>query len=125
MNVLTALKTEVSGDGFTLAWERGKSREFKATCEEIRADIFQSKQLASHLLMAQPLPDPLTKRELEILALIASGYSNQQIAEALFITVGTTKNHLKSIYNKLDVHSRTQAIERALVLRLVKDRTPS
>jgi predicted ATPase/DNA-binding CsgD family transcriptional regulator len=125
VNVLTALKTEVSGDGFTLAWERGKSREFKATCEEIRADIFQSKQLASHLLMAQPLPDPLTKRELEILALIASGYSNQQIAEALFITVGTTKNHLKSIYNKLDVHSRTQAIERALVLRLVKDRTPS
>lgn len=63
--------------------------------------------------------DPLTTRELEILELIVSGCNNAQIAEKLFITVGTVKTHVRSILNKLCVDDRTQAAVRALRSGLV------
>src|SRR5438105_12340571 len=59
---------------------------------------------------SQPIVDQLTKRELEILRLIADGLSNQDIGQRLFISVGTVKWYLKQIYGKLHVSSRTQAI---------------
>jgi len=52
----------------------------------------------------------LTDREREILNLIAQGYSNQQIEKNLYISINTVKKHLKNLYRKLDVSSRTQAI---------------
>lgn len=52
----------------------------------------------------------LTPREREILALIAGGYSNTQIAESLSISVGTVKNHSKNIFKKLNVHTRVEAV---------------
>ena len=57
--------------------------------------------------------EPLTERELQVLSLLATGLSNKEIADALVIAVGTAKKHLKNIYDKLDVHSRTQAVARA------------
>jgi DNA-binding NarL/FixJ family response regulator len=60
-----------------------------------------------------------SSRELEVLALLATGQSNQEIARTLFVTVGTVKTHLQAIYRKLDVHSRTQAIARARALKLI------
>ncbi len=66
------------------------------------------------------LIDPLGERELEVLRLIVEGYSNQEIAEKLFITLGTVKAHLSHIYTKLDVRSRTQAIVKANQLHLLK-----
>jgi len=51
----------------------------------------------------------LTEREREILALLGEGYSNRDIAEELVITVGTVKNHVHNILDKLDVHTRKQA----------------
>jgi len=62
---------------------------------------------------------PLTERELEIISLIAQGYSNHQIADALFITVGTVKGHVNHIFSKLDVQNRTQALLRARELHLL------
>jgi LuxR family maltose regulon positive regulatory protein len=70
-------------------------------------------------LSPQPLIEPLSERELEILRLIATGRSNGEIAEALFVTVGTIKWHLNNIYGKLDVRSRTQAVARARELDLI------
>jgi len=63
----------------------------------------------------QPYQDyePLSERELELLRLVARGYSNRQIAEALFITLGTVKKHLNNIFGKLQVANRTQAVARA------------
>lgn len=58
--------------------------------------------------------DPLTARELEVLELIVGGCSNAQIAEKLYITVGTVKTHVRSILNKLCASDRTQAAVRAL-----------
>jgi LuxR family transcriptional regulator, maltose regulon positive regulatory protein len=68
---------------------------------------------------AFPLYDPLTPREQEILRLVASGDTNQQIADRLFLTVGTVKGHLNHIFSKLDVQNRTQAIARARTLGLL------
>jgi LuxR family transcriptional regulator, maltose regulon positive regulatory protein len=62
---------------------------------------------------------PLTERELEIISLIAQGYSNRQIADAIFITVGTVKGHVNHIFSKLDVQNRTQALLRARELKLL------
>jgi DNA-binding NarL/FixJ family response regulator len=59
-------------------------------------------------------PDPLTKRELEILRLMAGGYSNREIAEALGTAEGTIKNHASSILSKLGVRDRTRAVLKAL-----------
>ena len=70
--------------------------------------------------VSQPLVKPLSERELEVLDLIAAGLSNSEIAERLFIAVGTVKRHINNIYSKLDVHSRTQAIAKATALRLLE-----
>lgn len=56
----------------------------------------------------------LTKREQAILCLIAKGYSNGQIAQELEIAEGTVKNHVVSIYMKLNIHSRAEAVVRAM-----------
>jgi LuxR family maltose regulon positive regulatory protein len=65
------------------------------------------------------LVEPLSERELQVLTLIAEGHSNQQIAEALIVSVGTVKKHLNNIFGKLGVESRTQAVARARALHLL------
>ena len=63
----------------------------------------------------RPLDDlGLSARESEVLALLAEGLSNQQIADGLYLNVETVRSHLKQIYSKLDVHTRSQATARAL-----------
>ena len=59
-------------------------------------------------------PDPLTKREVEVLRLMAGGYSNREIADALGTAEGTVKNHASSILSKLGVRDRTRAVLKAL-----------
>ena len=59
-------------------------------------------------------PDPLTRRETEILRLMAGGYSNREIADALGTAEGTVKNHASSILSKLGVRDRTRAVLKAL-----------
>ena len=68
---------------------------------------------------AQPLVEPLSERELEILRLIATGASNKEIAGELFITEGTVKNHVTNILGKLGVRDRTQAALKANELNLL------
>jgi len=67
----------------------------------------------------QPLIEPLSERELEVLRLMAEGLSNQEIAERLFISVGTVKTHVHNICGKLAVGSRTQAAAQARTLGLL------
>jgi len=67
----------------------------------------------------QNLVEPLSQREREVLQLIAAGLSNTAIAEQLVVSVGTVKTHLKHIYGKLAVQSRTQAVAQARTLGLL------
>ena len=67
----------------------------------------------------QPLIEPLSDRELEILQRIASGASNKEIAARLSIAEGTVKNHITNILGKLGVRDRTQAALKARELRLI------
>lgn len=68
---------------------------------------------------ALPVPDALTKREVEILGMMAAGYSNREIAKACFVAEGTVKNHISNILSKLGVRDRTRAVLRALHLGLM------
>jgi LuxR family maltose regulon positive regulatory protein len=65
------------------------------------------------------LLEPLSDRELEVLALVDAGRTNQEIAEELFVAKSTVKTHIKNIYGKLDVRNRTQALVRARELGLL------
>jgi LuxR family maltose regulon positive regulatory protein len=74
---------------------------------------------AVHVTQPSPLIEPLSMREIEVLQLLADGLSNKEIAQRLVISIGTVKNHLKSIYGKLEVDSRTRAVARGRTLGLL------
>jgi LuxR family maltose regulon positive regulatory protein len=68
---------------------------------------------------AQPLLEPLSPRELEVLHLMAQGRSNQEISEQLFLALSTVKGHNRNIFGKLQVQRRTEAVARARELGLL------
>jgi len=68
---------------------------------------------------SQPLIEPLSERELEILQLVADGLSNREVSEYLFIALNTVKGHNRNIYQKLQVKRRTEAVARARELGLI------
>ncbi|NNC79807.1 MAG: response regulator transcription factor [Acidimicrobiales bacterium] len=90
-------------------------------------DTALSPQLAATMLdevrrMDQPVPEQervVTKREEEVLQLIADGCSTPEVAERLYISQKTVKNHLASIYQKLDARDRTQAVLSAVRMGIV------
>ena len=61
----------------------------------------------------------ISKREYEVLELLAQGHSNQEIAKTLFVSSNTVKSHLGRLYEKLEVSRRTQAIQKARALRMI------
>ncbi|HBY99417.1 MAG TPA: hypothetical protein DEP84_36680 [Chloroflexi bacterium] len=69
--------------------------------------------------IAAVLPEPLTERELEVLGLIAKGLTNREIAERLVIALGTVKRHSHSIFSKLNVSNRTEAVARGREFHLL------
>lgn len=73
-------------------------------------------QHATPSFAASELPDPLTAREVEVLRLVAAGYSNREIATALGTAEGTVKNQTSSVLSKLGVRDRTRAVLKALEL---------
>ena len=88
----------------------------------VAAKVVQEFSRVSNMVPASSsdvLPEPLSDREVELLGLIASGLSNKEIADALFITEGTVKNHITHILGKLGVRDRTQAALKAKELGLI------
>ncbi len=121
---------------FPLAQPEGYSRVFLDEGEPMAKLLYQAKshrissEYASELLAAynglastelpptQSLIEPLTLRELEVLKLIETGSSNQDIANKLVISIPTVKRHISNIYAKLGVESRTQAVALGKELKL-------
>ncbi|MBK9013170.1 MAG: response regulator transcription factor [Saprospiraceae bacterium] len=85
------------------------------------------KDTAKSIVFLSPTPDleatlaklGISKREHEVLCLIAEGHSNQEIADQLFLSLNTVKSHSSNLFSKLDVKRRTQAIQRAKDLGLL------
>jgi len=79
----------------------------------------QKRENNSYPPPAQPLIEPLSPRELEVLHLMAQGRSNQEISERLFLALSTVKGHNRNIFGKLQVQRRTEAVARARELGLL------
>lgn len=111
----------------------GYVRAFLDEGEEMRALLTQFQksrrdEFAANLLAAFGKPvhidqssliEPLTEREMDVLKLIAEGFSNPEIAEKLYLSVGTVKTHVKHIYGKLGVDDRVKAASKARELGLI------
>lgn len=78
-----------------------------------------SERISKNYVPDRPYAEPLSPRELEVLTLIVEGFSNQQIADKLIISLPTTKTHVRNILNKLAVDDRTQAAVHAMRRGLV------
>jgi LuxR family maltose regulon positive regulatory protein len=87
-------------------------REYKA---ETVAQIPDSK-------IQNSLIEPLTNRELDVLELLAQRLQNKEIAEKLFVSPATVKSHLESIYQKLNVSKRLEAVDKAYALKIISHR---
>jgi LuxR family transcriptional regulator, maltose regulon positive regulatory protein len=109
--LMAQLLSEAADQGATPDYTRKLLAAFDAEERKIAGD--------SHLPDAQPLVDPLSQRELEILQLIAEGHSNQEIGERLFLALDTIKGHNRRIFDKLNVQRRTEAVARARELGLL------
>jgi DNA-binding NarL/FixJ family response regulator len=103
--------------------------------DDLRSAIRQAFSHSIYLPTGQPekarprearpakMPVALTRRELEILQLVAEGHSNSQLARTLWVTEQTVKFHLSNIYRKLDVSNRTEASRWATLHGLLDDRS--
>jgi ATP/maltotriose-dependent transcriptional regulator MalT len=100
-------------------WRHTLQKQIDRHWTDLDAPAVSAEEPTSVTLTA-PLDEPLSRRELEVLHLIAYGLSNQQIAAQLAITEGTVKRHTSNIYGKLGVRSRTQALARSRLLNLLK-----
>lgn len=110
----SGLETQMSAERASAAAEQAKSAQIENIVQVLIADY-----LNETLSNSGSVPSPLTEREIEILSLAANGLSNRDIADELFLAVGTVKWYLSEIYTKLYVTSRTQAIAKARELRLL------
>ena len=131
--ISTALKTLARA--LTLAEPEGYTRVFldqgtpvKELLRKMKDESGRMKTYIHRLLAGfdafsasppQPLIDPLSARELEVLRLLAAGKSNRQIASELVVAIGTVKRHINNIFGKLDAGSRTQCVARARELHLL------
>lgn len=95
-------------------WDRTATTEIRATFENNSVPADAAQQVDESIL-------PLTRREQEILALLAAGKSNQEIAETLYITPGTVRVHVHTIIQKLGVRDRTGAAVLAIQKKWVTE----
>lgn len=109
-------ETKPSSWGFALAQERSF---FADICRRLPISNRALQEKLETLNIEAHLLDPLTPRQVELLGLLDAGLSNQQIADRLDLSLPTIKGHLQNLYAKLSVSSRSAALAKARVLKLL------
>ncbi|MEL6543115.1 MAG: response regulator transcription factor [Myxococcota bacterium] len=120
---LFSAATEAGAQGFML--KDSRPEDLEAAIRKLDAGGTHLEPVSSHRLRARraaatpgELPS-LSERELDVLRLMAGGYSNREIAKTLFLAEGTVKNYVSDVLGKLDTRDRTRAVLRAITLGLV------
>lgn len=119
---LFAAAIEAGARGFML--KDSHPKDLEAAIRKLARGGAHLEPVSSHRLRARRRDDDgpppgLSERELDVLRLMAGGYSNREIARALFLAEGTVKNYVSSVLTKLETRDRTRAVLRAITLGLV------
>ena len=122
-NIMTAIKS--GADGYILK-KTNPQKILEAIQQVFDGGAALTPMVAKQVLSffqplqkEKPTVSPLTKREQEILYYIVSGITNERIAVELFISTQTVRNHIKNIYEKLQVHSKAQVVAKALIEKMI------
>ncbi len=107
---------------FTLLgiWIAITLRKPKVETHIIEKEIWVEKKLETEPNQIEIEKLGISKRELDVLNLMAAGHSNDEIALKLFISLNTVKTHASNLFSKLDVKRRTQTVEKAKCLKIIK-----
>ena len=106
-----------------LYWEGGNPQLREALASGQPIEWVKTPSLADLIVGAPPescIPGDLTNREAEVLSYLADGWSNEEIADRLGIGARTVRFHLDSLYRKLGVHRRTEAVREAVTRGYVR-----
>ena len=98
---------------------KGDDARMQEYVHKLLAAFNQQQDTLASSFIQQPLVEPLSQREMEVLQLIAQGLSNDEIGKRLFLALDTVKGHNRRIYDKLQVQRRTEAVARARQLGLL------
>jgi len=104
-HAVAEVRRHLGEDRFEAAWDEGGRVPLRATIELVQP---------AHIAAVGDSPEGLTTREAEVLALVAKGLTDAEVAEHLVVSLRTVHAHLRSVYRKLDVHSRSAATRYAL-----------
>jgi predicted ATPase/class 3 adenylate cyclase/DNA-binding CsgD family transcriptional regulator len=122
---VSALSRLLDAATFDLNWQAGRAMNidqaisFGVETSGTASPSEENSILQSVVPLPSPLIEPLSQREREVLELIAEGLSNAEIAQHLFLATTTVKVHVRHIFEKLGVSSRTQAVAQAHTLKLL------
>lgn len=116
------LALDAGADGF-LTKDRAADELFDAIDSVMRGEVSLTADALAEVLRARTAPSvdaTLSERELQILVLLAAGSSNKEIADEVFLSVNTVRNHVQRICQKLDAHSRLEAVVTAVRAGLIE-----
>jgi DNA-binding NarL/FixJ family response regulator len=105
---VAAVRAEMTGDAFAVAWAAGRAMPLEEAIAEAM-DVSPGSADPRRTVDALPQGSTLTRRELQVLRLLAAGHSNRSIAHALSISERTVEHHVLHVLTKLGVGSRTAA----------------
>jgi predicted ATPase/DNA-binding CsgD family transcriptional regulator len=123
-SALAEARNKPGENAFAAAWEAGTPQEALEAELQIlsQTEVLSIPPATPHLIQSSPIPvisHGLTAREVEVLRLVSTGMSNNQIAEQLVLSPNTVNAHIQSIYRKVDVNSRSGATRFAMEHQLI------